>query len=112
MKGVVFNLLEQVVVREYGENVWDDLLDATGLGGAYTSLGSYPDQEMMSLVSAAATALKLPPNDVGPFAELRATRQTTDLLGGKTLQGRARSTARVGLRTTQPRRRPARAHRS
>ena len=30
MKGVVFNLLEQVVVREYGENVWDDLLDATG----------------------------------------------------------------------------------
>ena len=33
MKGVVFNLLEQVVVREYGENVWDDLLDTAGTGG-------------------------------------------------------------------------------
>lgn len=64
MKGVVFNLLEQVVVREYGENVWEDLLDATGLSGTYTSLGSYPDQEMLSLVGAASTALKLQPNEV------------------------------------------------
>jgi hypothetical protein len=64
MKGVVFNLLEQVVVREYGENVWDDLLDTAGLAGTYTSLGSYPDEEIMSLVAAAAAALKLPPDEV------------------------------------------------
>lgn len=64
MKGVVFNLLEQVVVREYGENVWDDLLDDAGLAGTYTSLGSYPDEEIMSLVAAAAAALKLPPDEV------------------------------------------------
>jgi len=64
MKGVVFNLLEQVVVREYGENVWDDLLDATGFPGTYTSLGSYPDEEMMALVGAASTALKLPPGEI------------------------------------------------
>ena len=43
MKGVVFNLLEQLVARDFGEDTWDALLDASGLEGAYTSLGSYPD---------------------------------------------------------------------
>lgn len=64
MKGVVFNLLEQVVVRKYGEQAWDDLLDATQLSGAYTSLGSYPDEEIEKLVGAASSALQLPPGDV------------------------------------------------
>ena len=27
MKGIVFNLLEAVVRRDYGEDAWDDLLD-------------------------------------------------------------------------------------
>lgn len=30
MKGVVFSLLEQIVVRDYGEDTWDDLLDEAG----------------------------------------------------------------------------------
>lgn len=64
MKGVVFNLLEQVVVRKYGEAVWDSLLDATQLSGAYTSLGSYPDAEIEKLVGAASTALNIPPTEV------------------------------------------------
>ena len=40
MKGIIFNLLEDVVVRNHGEDPWDQLLTATGLDGAYTSLGS------------------------------------------------------------------------
>jgi len=60
MKGVVFNLLQQVVVDSYGEDVWDDLLDAAGAHGAYTSLGSYPDAELESLVAAACAKLSLP----------------------------------------------------
>jgi Haem-NO-binding len=64
MKGVVFNLLEQVVVRKYGEAVWDNLLDATGLSGSYTTLGSYPDEEIEKLVGAASAALNVPPADV------------------------------------------------
>ena len=64
MKGVVFNLLEQVVVKKYGETTWDDLLDATELSGAYTTLGSYPDEEIEKLVGAASTALSLPPSEV------------------------------------------------
>ena len=55
MKGIVFSLLEDAVTRAHGEEVWDDLLDRAGLKGAYTSLGSYPDSDLTSLVSAAST---------------------------------------------------------
>jgi len=64
MKGVVFNLLEEVVCEQHGEAAWDDLLDAAGASGTYTSLGSYPDSEMISLVMAASSALGQPPSEV------------------------------------------------
>jgi hypothetical protein len=64
MKGIVFNLFEQVVVAEHGEAAWDELLDTAGLDGTYTSLGSYADREMMGLVAAAAASFSLEPNDV------------------------------------------------
>ncbi len=54
MKGIIFNLVEEVVRNRYGEDTWDELLDAAGLDGAYTSLGSYPDEELLRLVAAAA----------------------------------------------------------
>lgn len=64
MKGIVFNILEEVVTASYGEAVWDDLLDAAGSNGVYTSLGSYPDDDMTRLVKAASDATGLPPHDV------------------------------------------------
>ncbi|MCC8935047.1 hypothetical protein CI1B_02570 [Bradyrhizobium ivorense] len=64
MKGVVFNLLEAVVRRDYGDDTWEALLEAAEADGAYTSLGNYPDDEMMRLVGAASAALKLPADDV------------------------------------------------
>ena len=64
MKGIVFNLLEEVVRREHGENVWDLLLDKAGASGSYTSLGNYSDDEMAALVSAAAGALGQPASEV------------------------------------------------
>lgn len=64
MKGIVFNLLQEVVSRHYSDDVWDQLLDSAGLDGAYTSLGSYPDEQLFALVGAAAAALQLPPQDV------------------------------------------------
>ncbi len=54
MKGILFNLMESVVERELGEDAWDDVLDAAGLDGAYTSLGSYPDEEFSRCAEAAA----------------------------------------------------------
>ena len=64
MKGVVFNLLEQTVSRDYGEDTWDELLDAAGLDGAYTSLGSYDDADLGKLVHAASVALDTPADDI------------------------------------------------
>jgi hypothetical protein len=64
MKGVVFNMLEHLVAREFGEDTWDALLDASGLDGVYTSLGSYPDEDLLRLVGAASDALAMPPDDV------------------------------------------------
>jgi hypothetical protein len=64
VKGIIFNLLEEVVTREFGANTWDDLLDAAGVDGAYTSLGNYADEEVFELVAAASTALALSPSEV------------------------------------------------
>jgi hypothetical protein len=64
VKGIVFNLLEEVVSTKYGESTWDKLLDAAHLEGAYTSLGSYPDLDLEKLVAAAASALNLPADEV------------------------------------------------
>lgn len=64
MKGIVFNLLEEVVCRQYGDDTWDRLLDAAGDDGVYTSLGSYPDDKIFALIAVAATTLGQPPEDV------------------------------------------------
>jgi predicted hydrocarbon binding protein len=64
VKGIVFNLLEEAVSNSFGDDAWDRLLDAAGLEGAYTSLGSYDDAEIAALVRAAAEALKIPEDTV------------------------------------------------
>jgi hypothetical protein len=64
MKGIIFNLVGEVVVANFGEDAWDDILDAAGLEGSYTSLGSYPDEHLSRLVAAASTALETDPQDV------------------------------------------------
>ena len=64
MKGIVFNLLEEVVSAAYGDAAWDQLLDAADLDGAYTSLGSYKDEEIFALVKVASETLGLPEADV------------------------------------------------
>lgn len=57
MKGIIFNLLEEVADTKLGEGTWDRLLEAAKLQGVYTSLGSYPDTELMALVEAAQQQL-------------------------------------------------------
>src|SRR5688572_15002701 len=64
MKGIIFNLLEDVVTAELGAQTWDKLLDAAGIDGAFTSLGNYPDEELFKLVGAASAALKKPTADI------------------------------------------------
>ncbi len=57
MKGIVFNLFDEVVVRNHGEDKWDALLDAAKLDGVCTSLGSYPDADMRAPMMAASHTL-------------------------------------------------------
>jgi Haem-NO-binding len=57
MKGIIFNLLESVVINAYGEDTWDDLLAESEIDGVYTSLGSYPDENLQTLVATAARRL-------------------------------------------------------
>lgn len=64
MKGIIFNLLEQVVTDEYGSDAWDDLLTATGVDGVYTSLGNYADDELIALVGAASEKLGRPADEL------------------------------------------------
>src|SRR6266540_2727411 len=64
MKGIVFNLLQESVSRQSGEETWDSLLDAAGLDGAYTALGTYDDGEALKLVGVASKALDATPDDV------------------------------------------------
>lgn len=54
MKGIIFNIVEEVIVAKLGPGAWDELLTVTGLSGIYTSLGSYPDSELYQLVTACA----------------------------------------------------------
>jgi hypothetical protein len=64
VQGIIFNLLEDVLSRQYGEDFWDSLLQSAGVEGAYTSLGSYPDAEITALVGAAGKRLNAPPSEV------------------------------------------------
>lgn len=59
MKGVLFNVVEDVVTEALSADAWDDVVDESGVSGAYTSLGTYPDEELLALVGATAGATKL-----------------------------------------------------
>ena len=64
MKGIVFNLLEQAVTDKYGEDTWDSLIDAAGVDGSYTAVGSYPHEEIFAIVKAASDALGADADDL------------------------------------------------
>jgi predicted hydrocarbon binding protein len=64
MKGIIFNLLEEAVSKEFGDATWDHLLDEANLSGAYTSIGNYADGEIVALFDAASKALNKSPQDI------------------------------------------------
>jgi hypothetical protein len=74
MKGIVFNLLEESVREDFGEDAWDGLLETAGLDGAYTSLGTYADQDLLAIVMAASQTLGKSPADVVRWFGEKAAR--------------------------------------
>ncbi|MBI5512437.1 MAG: heme NO-binding domain-containing protein [Deltaproteobacteria bacterium] len=61
MKGVIFKLLEHIVVAEHGEDAWDEVLSSSGLDGAYTSVGSYDHEDLHRLLGALQRCVSPPP---------------------------------------------------
>ena len=53
LKGIVFNLLEQVITRNHGEDTWDTLLETAQLDGIYTSLGNPTDEDFWAMAKSA-----------------------------------------------------------
>jgi len=86
VKGVVFNVVEEVVTELYDADTWDDLLAAAGVDGAYTALGNYGDDELMAIVDAAVAATGLTPDDlwrtVGRLALPKLAARLPDLVAG------------------------------
>ncbi len=64
MKGIVFNLLEEVITADLGADAWFELIEISGVGGVYTSVGSYPDEDLFALVEMASRGLQLSPDEM------------------------------------------------
>lgn len=64
MKGLIFNIVEEIVTELYDADTWDDLLAAAAVDGAYTALGNYDDQQLLAIVDAASTATGIEADDL------------------------------------------------
>lgn len=64
MKGVIFNVVQEVVEDLYDTETWDTLLDSAEVDGAYTALGDYANAELVAIVAATSSATGLGAEDV------------------------------------------------
>lgn len=62
MKGVVFDILRDMVETQYGLEGWQSVLDSAGSDGIYVSTKTYADAELMGLVAAASEITNIPVN--------------------------------------------------
>lgn len=51
MKGVIFNLLEDLVRKEFGDGEWARVLQDADLDGTFTSTTTYPDTALRRLIA-------------------------------------------------------------
>ncbi|WP_438768285.1 heme NO-binding domain-containing protein [Kushneria sp. TE3] len=63
MKGIIFNMFNDIVVSRFDEQLWEEILDDARVSGAYSSLGNYDDHDMLSLVSAASHRTGMTPRE-------------------------------------------------
>ena len=62
MKGIVFNVLEEMVEATGGLQLWDQVLQdaGPGSGGSYTASATYDDEELLAIVTALSARTGLP----------------------------------------------------
>jgi hypothetical protein len=64
MKGIVMNLLAEMVESEFGMAEWNEVLQDAGLTGAYTSTGLYSDSELSTLAGFLSKRNQVPLDDL------------------------------------------------
>jgi hypothetical protein len=64
MKGIVFNLLSEMVEEKFGLQAWDAVLDKAGSEGLYVATETYADEELLALVAAGSELTGIPANDL------------------------------------------------
>lgn len=64
MKGMVFDMLRDMVEDNYGLDGWQSVLDGAGSQGMYVSTETYPDSELMALVASACEVTEIPADDL------------------------------------------------
>ncbi len=66
MKGVVFTEFIEMVEKEFGVHIAEDVISSSELdsGGAYTSVGTYSHQEMLSLIENLSRKTKIDHGDL------------------------------------------------
>ncbi|WP_189514432.1 heme NO-binding domain-containing protein [Kushneria pakistanensis] len=63
MKGIIFNMFNDIVVSRFDEQTWEEILGHARVDGAYTSLGNYDDHDMFALVGAAGHHMGMTPQE-------------------------------------------------
>ena len=61
MKGIVFNLLNEMVEEQFGMEAWDAVLDKAGSDGVFVATETYPDEALLALVAAGSELTEIPP---------------------------------------------------
>jgi predicted hydrocarbon binding protein len=64
MKGIVMNLLAEMVESQLGMEEWNNVLEAAGLDGVYTSSVLYEDTELLGLVAIISDRNGIPIDDL------------------------------------------------
>jgi hypothetical protein len=59
VKGLLFNVVEDVVTEVMSADTWDDVVERAEVGGAYTSLGNYAEAELTALVGEVAAEAEM-----------------------------------------------------
>ncbi|MFQ5586113.1 MAG: heme NO-binding domain-containing protein, partial [Thermodesulfobacteriota bacterium] len=63
MKGVIFNLLEQFIAENFGEEKYEEIVTECALktGEPFVGPGTYPDEDLIAIVSRAVETLGIAP---------------------------------------------------
>lgn len=91
MKGLVFTTFYEHCVQSFGEDMLDDIIEDSGVpcDGAYTSIGTYPFEQMVDLITAMCrlTGKSMPEAlyDFGRFCFSKWVDYSPDFFSGRSL---------------------------